>query len=623
MKKILTIAAAAMLGLLATGCYDDSALTERVDVLETKVSDLEALCKTMNNDVSELKTVMDKYKDAVTIMSVTKTENGYEIVFSDGTIATITNGEKGEKGAKGETGKKGDTGEKGETGEKGDKGDPGQSPVIGVVNEDGILYWTVNGEYLLDDKGNKVSVAAPVTPQFKYVAEEETWYISLDGSEWKALSGKIDHCYLFNDVKEEEDKVVFTLQDGSTIEIPKEKPFAFTLSESTSIVASGNTVEIPYTLTGGDETTIVDCIATGNISAFVNTEKNVVVITAPATAESGKVVVFATRADKSIVRVINFVGCSFTVSANEIKAAPAGETIKFSVTTDLEKDGYIISIPADCKWISNLQTKASHTDEYTLDVAATSEAETREAIISIATNTGVHITDFKISQEAGARLVDKSLCKAVKLNVDKEFKNADVLFDGAWTIQFGKYHAYTNGDPGKDPVYGYKCFEISETGHDYAQPAMFTIDAGKEVKLAQFRAYHYYQYRDQDPLTYDIYAFVGEGTPTGDETLGTDWVKIGSIDNIWAYKQYCTGALQTGDYFEYLAEGDKITVDNPTAVTARYYRFAMTGNGYVWFGIKSAETGITVNKNVGGWGGEWQRAAWLTLSEISLYEFTY
>lgn len=141
----------------------------------------------------------------------------------------------------------------------------------------------------------------------------------------------------FKDVKEEDGKVVFTLQDGSTIEIPKEKPFAFTLSESKAIVASGSTVEIPYTLTGGDETTIVDCIATGNISAFVNTEKKVVVITAPATAESGKVVVFATRADKSIVRVINFVGCSFTVSANEIKAAPAGETIKFSVTTDLEK----------------------------------------------------------------------------------------------------------------------------------------------------------------------------------------------------------------------------------------------------------------------------------------------
>ena len=147
MKKILTFAAAAMLGLMATGCYDDSELKTRVDVLETKVSDLEALCKKMNNDVADFKTVMDKYKDAVTVMSVTPTDNGYEIVFSDGTIATITNGEKGEKGDKGETGKKGDTGEKGETGEKGSQGD---APVIGVKNEDGILYWTINGEYLLD-----------------------------------------------------------------------------------------------------------------------------------------------------------------------------------------------------------------------------------------------------------------------------------------------------------------------------------------------------------------------------------------------------------------------------------------------------------------------------------------
>ena len=95
------------------------------------------------------------------------------------------------------------------------------------------------------------------------------------------------------------------------------------------------------------------------------------------------------------------------------------------------------------------------------------------------------------------------------------------------------------------------------------------------------------------------------------------------MDNIWVYKKYCQGALKDGDYFEYLAKGDKITVDNAKAVSARYYRFSMTGNGYVWFGIKSAETGITVNKNVGGWGGEWQRAAWLTLSEISLYEFNY
>lgn len=98
MKKILTFAAAAVLGLCATGCYDDSELTTRVDVLESKVSELETLCKNMNTDISKLKTIMEQYENAVTIISVNEKENGYEIVFSNGKIVTITNGVKGEIG---------------------------------------------------------------------------------------------------------------------------------------------------------------------------------------------------------------------------------------------------------------------------------------------------------------------------------------------------------------------------------------------------------------------------------------------------------------------------------------------------------------------------------------------
>ncbi len=617
MKKILTFAAAAMLGIMATGCYDDSDLTSRVDVLETKVSDLEALCKTMNTDVSDLKTIMEQYKNAVTVMSVTETDNGYEIIFSDGKTATITNGAKGEKGDKGETGKKGDTGEKGETGEQGEKGDNAVAPVIGVKNEDGILYWTINGEYLLDDKGNKVSVAAPVTPQFKYIADEETWYISLDGKEWKALSGKMDHCYLFKEVKDGDDKVVFTLQDGSTIEIPKEQPFAFTLSESNALVASGKTVEIPYTLTGGSETTIVDCIATGNITAVVNTEKKVIAITAPATAETGKVVVFATRSDKSIVRVINFVGCEFTISSNEIKAAAAGETINFSVTTDLEKDGYVISIPADCNWISNLQTKAAHTDNYTLDVAANANSTARSAQISLQTKTGVEMAKITVSQESGVKMVDKTGCKALQLGTDVAFKGAEYLFDNTWGIYWNKYTIFKEGDPNQ-PAGSYKSFS-SETEFK-AYPVTFTIDAGKSVKLAEFVAYHYHHYHAHSPLTYDIYAFTGEGTPTGTETLGGEqWVKLGSMNTVGLITEL--NKTKDGEYSERYANGDHIKISYDKAVSARYYRFAMTGNGYWWYACNSGATGISMDKQ--SWGNPWGWRSWYSLGEISLYEFAY
>ncbi len=620
MKKILTFAAAAMLGLLATGCYDDSELKTRLDVVETKVSDLEALCKTMNTDVTDLKTIMEQYKNAVTVMSVTETDNGYEIIFSNGKTATITNGAKGEKGDKGETGKTGEKGDKGETGEKGDKGDNGKdavAPVIGVVNEDGILYWTINGEYLLDDKGNKVSVAAPVTPQFKYVADEETWYISLDGDDWKPLSGKMDHCYLFKDVKDGDDKVVFTLQDGSTIEIPKEQPFAFTLSENQTLVSAGGTVEIPYTLTGGDETTIVDCIATGNISATVDTEKKVIVITAPATAETGKVVVFATRADKSIVRVINFVGCEFTVSANEIKAKPAGETINFSVTTDLEKDGYVISLPSDCAWISNLQTKASRTDEYTLDIAANAKSTARSAQISLKTKTGVEMAKITVSQESGVKMVDKTGCKPLQLGTDVAFNGAEYLFDNTWGIYWNKYTLFKEGDPNQ-PAGSYKSFGSGADFKNY--PVTFTIDAGKSVKLAEFVTYHYYHYHANSPLTYDVYAFTGEGTPTGTETLGGEqWVKLGSMNTVGLITEL--SKTKDGEYSERYANGDHIEISYDKAVSARYYRFAMTGNGYWWYACNSGETGITMDRQ--SWGNPWGWRGWYSIGEISLYEFIY
>lgn len=605
MKKILTFAAAAMLGLLATGCYDDSDLTTRVDILETKVSDLEALCKTMNTDVSDLKTIMEQYKNAVTVISVTETENGYEIVFSDGKIATITNGAKGEKGDKGETGKKGDAGEKGETGDKGDTGDKGAdgvTPVIGVKNEDGILYWTVNGEYLLDDTGAKVSVAAPVTPQFKYMAEEETWYISLDGKEWKALSGKMDHCYLFQSVTEDDEKVVFTLQDGSTIEIPKEKPFSFTL-QSSVVVDNGATVEVPYTLEGASASTIVDCIATGSISARVDAAKSVIVITAPAAAETGKVVVFATREDKSIVRVLNFVGCKFTVSTNEINANPYGETITFNVTTDIEKDGYNVVVPAGCDWISNVQTKATREDVITLDVAASLETAPRSAEISLQTVTGVQITSIVIKQEAGLSLVDKNNCKVIFLDNDnKNYQNAETVFDGLWSCgKYQSYRVYPEGDDTQASPYGYKPFgaEASEG------PDCFTIDAGKEIILGKFITYLYRGYRDHDPMTWEIYRYDGEGAPaqSGD---WTQWTKVGSCDISDVYANEIKGKLNAGDPFARAKDGEPINVAKDKA--SRYYRYKMTNNGYTVYKTEFFQW----------WSG---RAHWFNILEVSLYEY--
>ena len=60
---------------------------------------------------------------------------------------TIYHGQDGAEGAPGQDGLDGTNGKDGHT------------PVIGVrQDEDGVYYWTLNGEWLLDEEGNKIRV---------------------------------------------------------------------------------------------------------------------------------------------------------------------------------------------------------------------------------------------------------------------------------------------------------------------------------------------------------------------------------------------------------------------------------------------------------------------------------
>ena len=108
MKKLLTMIATALV-VLAAGCskeFDDSALNDRIDSLEKRMSALE--------------TVMNAYKNNLFIKSVQKTDNGYVITFSDGSTATIANGKDGKDGVDGKNGADGKDGVDGKDGLDGD-----------------------------------------------------------------------------------------------------------------------------------------------------------------------------------------------------------------------------------------------------------------------------------------------------------------------------------------------------------------------------------------------------------------------------------------------------------------------------------------------------------------------
>ena len=248
---------------LFTACHDK--LWDAIDGLDSRVTKLEELCKEMNTNITSLQTIVSvlQSNDFITgIVEIKKNGEviGYTITFGKHDPITIYHGQDGKDGADGKDGQDGQNGS-------------ANAPVIGVAQDtDGVYYWTLNGEWLLDDNGNKLPVSGKdgqngtngsngqdgadgmdgqdgkngITPQLKI--EEGYWYISYDnGATWTQLGkatgedgkdgidgedgkdgqngadGKDgqDGDSMFQSVTQDENYVYFTLADGTVIKIAK------------------------------------------------------------------------------------------------------------------------------------------------------------------------------------------------------------------------------------------------------------------------------------------------------------------------------------------------------------------------------------------------------------------
>ena len=144
----------------------------------------------MNTNITALETIVAvlQSNDMITgIVEIKKDGKviGYTITFSKHDSITIYHGESGQNGTDGKD---------------------GITPVIGVAQDtDGVYYWTLNGEWLLDDNGNKLPVSGKdgqngadgkdgangkdgITPLLKI--ENGYWYISYDNGATWTESGK-------------------------------------------------------------------------------------------------------------------------------------------------------------------------------------------------------------------------------------------------------------------------------------------------------------------------------------------------------------------------------------------------------------------------------------------------
>ena len=227
MKRLLTLFAAISM-LFVAGCggddYDDTAIRNEITELANRVAKLEQLCQQINTNISSLQTIVNalQQNDFITA-AVPVTQGGkvigYTITFSRSGAITIYHGTNG---ADGKDGKDGST------------------PQVSVKKDtDGIYYWTLNGEWLTDEGGNKIQAegkdgadgsngndgADGITPQLKI--EENYWYISYDGGATWAQLGKAvgedgaDGDSIFSGVSQDDEFVYFYLSDGTMITLPK------------------------------------------------------------------------------------------------------------------------------------------------------------------------------------------------------------------------------------------------------------------------------------------------------------------------------------------------------------------------------------------------------------------
>lgn len=164
MKKAIFIIILALSSVLVSCKYDDTEIWNAVKSNELRIEALEERCRSLNQDIQSLNTIVKALQDNDFVTGVVEVKKsgsvvGYTISFSKSGSVTIYNGTDG------------------------------RTPEIGIkLHSDGKYYWTVDGDWIYDGSGTGNRIAAEGTVPLLKI-KDECWYVSYDdGQSWSKLS---------------------------------------------------------------------------------------------------------------------------------------------------------------------------------------------------------------------------------------------------------------------------------------------------------------------------------------------------------------------------------------------------------------------------------------------------
>lgn len=379
--RAILIAIASVSLFVACEKYDDSALVARMDKAEADIKELQTLVNQLNSTLSGLATTVDALKTQDRIVSVTELadKSGWVVEFSQTGKITIYNGKNGIDGKDGTNGT---------DGTDGTNGQDGKTPTIGVkLDADGNYYWTVNGEFLLDENGNKIAATAHVaTPQLRI--NNGNFEISYNGGVTWEVIGEAGNtgAVIFSKVEDGSDAVTFTLGDGTTIAIPKAGAFSITM-DTDVIISAGESVNVTYSINSADDATVVDAFGTRGFEAEViatSTSAGNVVITAPNPLTNGKVYVIAVKGDgTTAARILSCEEGVFNLdeTAFAVKVPAAGGV--FEVPFQTNQEDPMVMVSPGYSWITYVETKTVRNGTILFSVEENTSDEERTGLVSI------------------------------------------------------------------------------------------------------------------------------------------------------------------------------------------------------------------------------------------------
>lgn len=466
-KVVLTLSDGTVISIPTWKAFEE--LQTLVNQINTNLASLQTIVTALQNN-DYVQSVDPVIQDGVTI--------GYTITFTKSGTVTIYHGQNGQNGQDGQNG---------HDGHDGQNGQDGHTPQIGVRQDtDGQWYWTLDGDWLTDNIGNKVRASGidgtngqdAIAPKLKI--ENDYWYMSTDGGLTWTILGKAkgedgangadgqngqdgDSFFQSVDVSSP-DKVVLVLADGTRLELNRYMAVTLNVTVPDEIlIAPGEVLSFNYTLEGTvTDKTMVTVSSDGNYKVRItktNASSGKVHVTCPDPYVDGFVNIMVKDGHGNTdFYVLDFHERKLSFDKDVYAVDYSGGVVEIPVQYNFD---YTLQLVGDAgNWITIVRTRAAMQDgTIQLSVAENSGTETRSGQIRLCPSDNL---DFALRTITIRQRSEQSAFlpgEAVDLGLSVKWSSCNL--GAANPEEFGQYYAW--GETETKLIYNWSTYKWGDS----------------------------------------------------------------------------------------------------------------------------------------------------------------